>query len=54
MSELANMLVGMEWFWFIFGRLLGALAVLWLDEWVLKPRIDCSYRPDEELTALVY
>jgi hypothetical protein len=37
-SELANMLVGMGWFWFVFGLLLGALAVLWLDERFLKPR----------------
>jgi hypothetical protein len=31
-SELANMLVGMESFWFIFGFLVGAVAVLWLGE----------------------
>ena len=37
-SELANMLVGTGWFWFVFGLLLGALAVLWLDEPFLKPR----------------
>jgi hypothetical protein len=38
-SELANMFVGMEWFWFTVGLLTGALAVLWLDEWFLKPTI---------------
>ena len=38
-SELANMLVGMGWFWFIFGLLVGAVAVLWLAEWFSKPGI---------------
>jgi hypothetical protein len=38
-SELVNMLLGMESFWFIFGLLAGALAVLWLDEWFSRPRI---------------
>jgi hypothetical protein len=39
LSELATMLVGIESFWFIFGLVLGALAVLWFDEWFIERRL---------------